>query len=75
MSDPWDPNDPAVVRVREAERRFYDGLQRPQERRDPDSATPMPQPSKAARVSQLVARIRGGDLSAVDMLRALLARD
>jgi hypothetical protein len=37
---------------------------------DPQPA--LPEPSKHARISQLVARIRAGDLSAVDALRRLI---
>jgi hypothetical protein len=76
--DEWDPDrDPALRRMREAlAQNAQEAGGRP-EPAEPDSGScdpqpALPEPSKQARVSQLVARIRAGDLSAVDALRRLI---
>lgn len=77
--DPWGDDDPAVRRGREALRL---GMA-PQTRSEPlerpfdteVASESIPEPDEAPRrnrVGELVARIKAGDLSAVDMLRRLL---
>lgn len=67
--DIYDDDDPAVQMTREAERRFAESLTAPEKAPPrPD----LPPVSPQARVSQLVARVRAGDLSAVDELRRLV---
>lgn len=76
--DEWDPEtDPALRRMRDAlAQTAQEAPGRPEPLEadtgscDPEPA--IPEASKAARVSQLVARIRAGDLSAVDALRRLI---
>jgi hypothetical protein len=75
FADEWDPDhDPALLRMRDA--LAQDGPGRPERSEvEPGSCDPqpaLPEPSKQARVSQLVARIRAGDLSAADTLRRLI---
>lgn len=71
MSDDiFSENDPAVRRLREAIARKP--LPEPVERPEAIDRRSEPVMSRSARVSSLVARIRAGDLSAVDALRALL---
>jgi hypothetical protein len=79
FGDEWDRDrDPALRRMADAlALNAQEASGRPERSEvepgscDPDPA--LPEPSKQARVSQLVARIRAGDLSAVDQLRELLA--
>ena len=78
LSDPWSEDDPAVRRMRDALRAAQSGPAEP----EPDSQAsasiaghgPPPGPSRRARVSQLIARIRAGDVSAIDALRELVDR-
>jgi hypothetical protein len=81
FGDEWDPDrDPALLRMRDAlALNAQDGPGRPERAEvepgscDPAPALPVPsKQAKQARVSQLVARIRAGDLSAVDALRRLI---
>ena len=78
FGDEWDPErDPALRRMRDAlALNAQDRSGRPEpieaERGSCDPPPALPEPSKEARVSQLVARIRSGDLSAVDALRRLI---
>ena len=68
LVDPWDDDDPAIVRMREAlALRPTEEPGRPDPSKEaPDSAT------RRERVSALVWRIETGDLSAVATLRQLL---
>jgi hypothetical protein len=78
FDDEWDrETDPALLRMRDAlALNAQEASGRPERSEaepsscDPDPA--LPEASKQARVSQLVARIRAGDLSAVDALRRLI---
>jgi hypothetical protein len=77
FADEWDPeHDPALRRMHDALQAAQDGPGAA-ERSEADTGScdpqpALPEPSKAARVNQLVARIRAGDLSAADTLRKLL---
>ena len=67
--DEWDrETDPALLRMRTAL-----ALNAPEPvDAAPGPETALPEPSKRARVAQLVARIRAGDLTAVETLRRLI---
>jgi hypothetical protein len=78
FADEWDPHhDPALLRMRDALALNAQDGPGAAERSEVESGScdpqpALPEPSKAARVNQLVARIRAGDLSAADTLRKLL---
>lgn len=67
--DPWSEDDPAVLRVREAERAVAARLTAA----PTPPARPVPAVSPQARVARLIARVRAGDLSVVDELRRLVS--
>lgn len=77
MSDPWSEwseDDPAVRRLSDALRRPPQPVERPQTA--PAEPMQLPAPlSRRERISQLLARVRGGDLSAADSLREALDDD
>ena len=77
FGDEWDRDrDPALRRMRDAlAQAEQEALGRPEPTSQRDAIEPepaLPEASKQARVAQLVARIRSGDLSAVDALRRLI---
>jgi hypothetical protein len=69
--DIWSEDDPAVRRLSDALRPPPQPVERPETA--PPPAAPPPAPvSRLERVSQALARVRDGDLSAADALRKLL---
>lgn len=86
--DIWNDDDPAVQRVREAltlaAQRRAEPVQDAPGRIEPVEveSTPAPEPvatpeessARQGRIQELIARVRAGDLSAVDTLRRLLDR-
>jgi hypothetical protein len=82
LADEWDPDHPAIARMREA-LKPPPVPEAPQPRQQakvaPDTSpepveVPDPSLGRRARISDLIARVRAGDVSAVDLLRKSLDR-
>ena len=78
----WDDDDPAVARMREvlkppplpeAPEPRQKALRPPQSAPEPVAA-PEPSTGRRERIADLIAHVRAGDLSAVDLLREVLDR-
>lgn len=84
LADEWDPNHPAIARMRDAlalpptAEPVQDAPGRPEPEivasGSPHAPEEPPAPPQRNRVAELVARLQAGDLSAVDMLRKLVDR-
>jgi hypothetical protein len=84
LADEWDPDHPAIRRMREAlaleptperPQPAQDGPGRPEPVAVASESTPAPDEStRRNRIAELVARVQAGDLSAVDVLRRTLSR-
>jgi len=80
FADDWDPENPALVRTREALAKAAQTSQEAPGRPEAIEveSTPTEEPvagpafSRRERISQLIARVQSGDLSAVEALRNLL---
>jgi len=73
--DIWDENDPAVLLLREALalKPPPEPVGRPETADNAPTLVPASAESRRDRIAALVARVRAGDLAAVELLRALLA--
>ena len=72
LAGPWDDDDPAILRTRDAMDRVAERQAAPVRNLAPER--PAPVVSKQARVSALIALVRAGDRAAADALRRLVSR-